>query len=160
MYIYVYTHIYVCVCVYIWKTETEAQFKDLTSTRISGKWEQNIERSKTLKSIRRKFPGAKERSSLRIERVYPLPRRIKKDPLLQLSLWCFRKTWIDRKVSKDIPSHLKEMGTRRLISNSDNQKTMQQVFKVLRGNGFTPKVQNKIISRRLRTSKIYFPCTF
>lgn len=58
------------------KKDIEDQSKDLTS-RISGKREQKIERRKILKSIRRKLPGAEEKSCLHSERV---------DPLLDLSL--------------------------------------------------------------------------
>jgi len=43
-----------------------------------------IERREIFKSIRRrKFPGSKERSILHIERFYPMPRRIKKDAVLE-----------------------------------------------------------------------------
>lgn len=132
------------------KRETVDQSRDPISSRISRKWEQKIARRKILKTIRRKFPGAKERHCLHIERVYPLSRIIKKDPPVVLSL-IFQNNKDRQKTLKvfiKIYQSSKRNGNQMLHQHQWQPKdSTAMVFKVLRENGFEPRIlllQNKL----------------
>lgn len=94
-----------------------------------------------------------------------LPRRVKKEPLPELSLWNFRKTRTEnlKGFHKDTPGLLKDMGLMSPVSSIDKQKTVVQWSSKSWGkrvfNLQFCHCKNKLIFRWARTPKIYF-CTF